>query len=183
MCETGLPEIGLSNDESILFYQEFKEKLHKQFMSKWESSILDTNVNPILRTYVTFKSMFKLESYLFNINDFYLRKCIAKFRMSSHSLKIETGRHNSPKIPLHLRTCTKCSTGEIEDEFHFLIKCPINKTIRNALYNKTSTLYCDFPVKNDYDKFIFLMKSNNISVNNWLAKAIKLMFELRDLSA
>ena len=60
--------------------------------------------------------------------------------MSSHSLKIETGRHNSPKIPLHLR---KYITGEIEDEFHFLIKCPIYETIRNTFYNKTSTLYFD----------------------------------------
>ena len=39
MCEMDLPEIGLNNAESILFYEECKEKLHKQFVRKWESSI------------------------------------------------------------------------------------------------------------------------------------------------
>ena len=51
------------------------------------------------------------------------RRCLAKFRIGSHKLKIETGRLTRPLTPLENRVCDHCFTT-IEDEFHFLMQCP-----------------------------------------------------------
>ena len=49
--------------------------------------------------------------------------------MSSHTLAIlETGRHAKPKIATEERKCRYCNLDDVEDEKHFLLKCP--------LYNK-----------------------------------------------
>jgi hypothetical protein len=42
-------------------------------------------------------------------------------RVSSHHLQIELGRYQG--IPRHQRLCQQCSSGEVEDEIHFLFKC------------------------------------------------------------
>ena len=36
---------------------------------------------------------------------------------------IELGRHNN--IPRNERKCTLCNLNDIEDEFHFVLKCPV----------------------------------------------------------
>ena len=53
-------------------YKSFKHKVHKQYMNSWNQAVNNVNLNPILRTYVTFKNDFRLEAYLFNINDYHL---------------------------------------------------------------------------------------------------------------
>ena len=47
---------------------------------------------------------------------------ITKFRFSAHSLNVETGRYDA--IARENRICTKCDLLDIEDEFHFILKCP-----------------------------------------------------------
>ena len=42
--------------------------------------------------------------------------------LSAHRLHIETGRYN--KIPRDNRLCKNFSPKKIEDEVHFLLKCP-----------------------------------------------------------
>jgi hypothetical protein len=44
-------------------------------------------------------------------------RLVCKFRLSDHSLAIETGRYK--KIPQHLRTCNKCET--LDDKNHFFL--------------------------------------------------------------
>ena len=46
---------------------------------------------------------------------------LCKIRLSAHNLDSERGRH----LGLHTsdRICTKCSTGDVENESHFLFKC------------------------------------------------------------
>ena len=63
-----------------------------------------------------------LQTYLKKPIDTCYRKYISKFRISAHSLNIETGRHQG--IDRIQRKCTKCQQQEIEDEFHFILKCP-----------------------------------------------------------
>ena len=43
------------------------------------------------------------------------------FRLSSHSLQIELGRHNN--TPINDRLCTRCDYNAVDDEEHFLIHC------------------------------------------------------------
>ena len=76
-----------------------------------------------------------MEKYL-NIKKFQRRKNLCKFRISAHNLRIETGRYEKErnesgqyiKLDRSRRACQLCNSGSVEDEFHFLFKCP--------LYNK-----------------------------------------------
>ena len=95
--------------ESDHILKTFKQKWKNIYIKKWEDDLCNF---PILRTYRLFKREFVLESYLVNIKDYNLRKCLSKFRMSSHCLEIEKGRHVKPKIPEEqTRECTVLLTG------------------------------------------------------------------------
>ena len=56
------------------------------------------------------------------------RKYLSKFRLSAHSLNIEKGRYNNTNR--RDRICTLCNSSDIEDEFHFILKCPIYNDLR-----------------------------------------------------
>ena len=56
------------------------------------------------------------------------RKALTCLRLSSHDLLIEKKRHVN--LPRHQRLCTYCDSEEIEDEFHFTLKCPFYSEIR-----------------------------------------------------
>ena len=57
---------------------------------------------------------------------------ISKFRLSSHCLAIETGRHK--KVPRDQRFCKICNSGDIEDEYHFIFKCQLYQNEREKLF-------------------------------------------------
>ena len=81
------------------------------------------NIDGILRTYLfLFKNHFQFEQYL-TIKIFDKRRCLTTFRISSHRLKIETGRFSKSLSPLENRVCDHYQSV-IEDEFHFMIQCP-----------------------------------------------------------
>ena len=69
---------------------------------------------------------------------FYLTKSIpenytsllTKFRVSAHQLRIEQGRYNGTARPD--RICEICNMNEIEDEYHFILICPMYNDIRSA---------------------------------------------------
>ncbi len=46
------------------------------------------------------------------------------FRVGAHSLSVEQGRIEMPKVPRHLRRCTFCATTAIGDERHCVFDCP-----------------------------------------------------------
>jgi len=57
--------------------------------------------------------------------------------MSSHRLKVETCRWQKPTaIPFNERKCTLCL--KLEDEFHFLLECPLYIDLRKKEVKK----YC-----------------------------------------
>ena len=51
-----------------------------------------------------------------------IQNCISRFRLYSHFLSIETGRYHNNVQTKRLRSV--CHT-DIEDEFHFILKCPM----------------------------------------------------------
>jgi hypothetical protein len=53
---------------------------------------------------------------------------------SAHSLNIETGRYKNIIRPE--RKCTNCSKGDIEDEKHFIVDCPLYENIRVKFFDK-----------------------------------------------
>ena len=67
------------------------------------------------------------------------RKALIRFRLSSHRLRVESGRWHKPQpIPFNERKCTLCNV--LEDEFHVVCKCPNYVQLRNnyiTLYVRT----------------------------------------------
>jgi hypothetical protein len=121
--------------------------------------INDTDKQPKLRTYKTFKTDYCLEPYLALNLPKKTYSNIARFRVSSHNLKIETGRHETPKIPLEERQCDKCDSGEIEDELHSLLICRKNLSARLKLLDKVNEIIPSFMDLNNNEKFKLIMSS------------------------
>ena len=82
---------------------------------------------------------------------------IARFRTSSHSLKIETGRHYKPIIPAPNRICEKCTLDFVEDEIHCLIVCPGNEQHRVNLFLNATKIINNFLSLDDITKFTAIM--------------------------
>ena len=105
--------------------------MYNNFTEKWKTDLMDF---PILRKYRLFKQNFIMEKYLLVVRDFKIRKCLTQLRLSSHKLRIETGRHCKPKLLEYDRICQYCGLNEIEDECHFLLQCPYYTEERIQLF-------------------------------------------------
>ena len=124
-----------------------RNKLHEIFLDLWDSS---RHNNRKLGFFNSVKDSFGEEEYL-SLCNYKERSCLAKFRMSSHVLAIETGRHISSrknKFPSIVdRCCRLCCDIDnltllcelptitapiIEDENHLLLDCPAYDTIRGG---------------------------------------------------
>ena len=108
----------------------FKLNVHlkSKFISNWKESISpsdqDHNIKGNkLRTFGRFKYNSVYEPYLDIVCNRYERSDLTKLRISAHKLAIETGRHARPFIPINMRKCLFCDSGEVEVEFHFLLNC------------------------------------------------------------
>jgi hypothetical protein len=58
---------------------------------------------------------------------------IDRIRVSAHTLRIETSRHGRNRILRTQRTCPICQicgTSDIEDDYHFILKCNAYQTLR-----------------------------------------------------
>jgi hypothetical protein len=105
----------------------YKNILNKDYEEIFDNKLKSIDNNSKLFLFKAFKSKNKSEFYL-KYPDFEIRRLICKFRLSDHSLAIETGRYK--KIPRHLRTCNKCET--LDDENHFFLNCKLNEHLRKA---------------------------------------------------
>jgi len=79
-------------------------------------------------TYQYLIDNFTLQYYLVKCLPTRYRKYITNICLSSHNLAIETGRYNSVRD--RNRLCFICPL-EIEEEFHFVLKCPLYIDLRN----------------------------------------------------
>ena len=57
------------------------------------------------------------------------RVIITKWRLSSHNIKIETGRYTTPSTPREDRVCSKCPSS-VEDEHHVVFQCPLYRRVQ-----------------------------------------------------
>ena len=88
--DPNLSNLSIVNTQTVNSYTQW---IHKQWMDDFRVQLSDTSKNPILRTYNLYKHELSLETYLDNINDYKYRNILSKFRLSSHCLNIEQGRH------------------------------------------------------------------------------------------
>ena len=130
---------------------------------KWVEELAS---KPKLRTYVTYKTEFGLESYISSNMSRQRRSLMAQFRLGILPITFETGRFIN--IPLQDRKCTICDLNEVEVVKHFLCICPVYNNIRSTRYTKANTISSEFSTLNMSERFIFLMKYVWRDVSNFI---------------
>ena len=92
------------------------------------------------------------------IGYFYLKhmSTLARFSMSSHTLAIKIGRHAKPKIAKEEKKCRNCNLDDVEDEEHFLLKCPLYSEERLSLFN---SVVLNLSALSQGDVFVYLLSS------------------------
>ena len=138
------------------------------------SQCIITSVNDShkLTLYRRYKKDIKSEHYLSSIRDAKYKIALSKFRLSSHSLLIETGRYTG--IPTEERLCNFCNMRKIEDEFHFLLVCPHYIELRRKYLKR---YFCTWPTLNKFDQL--LSTSSKKTLTN-LSKYIYYAFKKRN---
>ena len=91
---------------------------------------------------------------------------------------IEKGRHYHPKIPPEQRLCKLCSLNEVEDEFHFMLKCTFYKDLRSKMMSDIAEIY-DIDDITDKERFILLMGSIDYDSILPVIQFVKSAFESR----
>ena len=152
-----------------MFLSIFKQRIkdnHLQLLSN------DLETSSRARTYKLIFN-FTYQPYLDIIKSEKLRTDLNRFRLSSHRLKVESGRwHKQEKIPYNERKCHVCSC--LEDEFHFLFECPLYSDIRKLYIKK---YFWRHP---NMIKFVELLTSENENTIKKLALFIHKSFEERN---
>ena len=169
--QTGFTDVWLfpesvNNDH---FIPLFKNRLRDQYITNWDVSV--TSCSSMI-LYKELKPVFERSSYLDIVDNKKHRNIIAKLRLSSHKLSIETGRHQN--IDRDQRKCILCNLNDIEDEFHFVLKCPYYNDVRNALIPKY------YRIRPNMFKFIKLLNSSNKTVLRKLAMYCLTCFKIRE---
>ena len=116
-----------------------------------------------------YKNDFVYENYINIVKSEKYRKELTRFRLSSHSLYIETGRYEN--IGRENRICTMCSQNVVESEFHFLLCCTAYSALRTK-YN----IKCNWP---SHSLFKSVMSNRNERYINNLAKYVYFAMKLR----
>ena len=128
MNERNIKEIDISNsDISHKLKDNIKSDLLRRVKLYFEGKKL--------RTYALYKHVIKYEPYLNLIKNTKNRIMLSKFRLSSHDLEIERGRYGNKSVRTEERYCKFCksyNTLMVEDEFHFITRCPQDNIIRTA---------------------------------------------------
>ena len=82
------------------------------------------------------KTKFGMQRYVQLVESFQSRRTWAKLRGSASCLAIETGRYQQPPIEPDKRYCPLCRDMgllEVEDEQHFLERCPVLQEARQPM--------------------------------------------------
>ena len=142
-------------------FNHIRQRIIDTYQQSWYSEI---NNSSRLESYSIFKHTFELEKYLtLNIDQKY-KIALTRFRTSSHSLSIETGRYDD--TAREQRICQSCNMNKVESEFHFLLVCPKYRELRQKFFKP---YFCHWPTLN---KFENILSTKNVKAITCLAKFI-----------
>ena len=142
-------------------FQSIRQRIIDVYQQSWYAEINNSNR---LQSYSIFKHNFELEKYLTSNIEQKYKVALTRFRTSSHSLQIETGRYEN--LPREQRICQMCNMKKIEDEFHFLLVCPYYRDLRQKYFKP---YFCHWPT---LKKFETILSLQNVNALNGLAKFI-----------
>lgn len=175
---TYVTKFNLSNqDLYVLQKGKVSSICQDNYDRRWGDDIRDS---PKAVSYGIFKNTVSLEKYLYQIRNTKYRIALSRFRLSNHNLLIEKGRHMRPRLDRNERKCFLCK-DVVEDEKHFITKCPLYSKERNFLYQSLEKSSIHFnSLTTDEQKFIFIMTNEDTNVMNDLSKYICNSFLIRD---
>ena len=166
--EHGLEFIWNQQFETEIPFSIIKQRIHDMYYQKWYAEI---NNSSRLMSYCIFKHEFALEKYLsLQIENKY-KVALTRFRTSSHDLFIESRRYD--RTDRNLRICKSCNMSKIEDEFHFLLVCPMYRELRRK-YLKA--YFCHWPTLHKFD---ILLSSTSFKTVLNLSKFIYYAMKIR----
>ena len=108
------------------------------------------------------------------MNNFNNRRILTRFRLSNHSLRIETGRHerklNTVSGKLELlprceRLCQHCSHYLIENELHFVLECTLYNSPRLELLDNLFQKFPNLRNINLENLLICIMSNEDLDFN------------------
>ena len=157
--------------------RKIKIRCHDNYDRYWHSKIMES---PKAISYSKFKQNVSLEKYLCKVKNIRHKISLTRLRLSNHCLLIETGRHLRPKLERQQRKCFICK-DEIENELHFVTKCPLYSSERKKLYKSLEYNSRFFlSLNTDEKKFIFIMTNEDETVMANLAKFTYNSMEIRE---
>lgn len=125
--------------------------------------------------YSRYKHDFNFEKYLDSIAEKKFKISLTKFRLSSHDLAVERGRFVN--IPRSERICKYCHSKMIENEYHFLLVCPLYTELRRK-YLKP--YYCRWPTLNKFDDLMSKKTTQAVlNLSKYLYFAMKLRHSIQ----
>ena len=156
----GLQE--LSSTTKIYRFKRLSKKLiFQHYVNLWQIQKNKHSVGK-LDNYFNLKTNFGMEKYLSVLQNFEHRRNVARLRLSAHRLQIERGRYQG--VLRHDRICLRCTSGEVDDEKHFLFSCSCNSDMRTSLYNTIKLSCLNFNSLSTNNKFIWLLNNENIEI-------------------
>ena len=161
LCDLGMHDLWVHQNRNTIRIEPIKQRIIDQFKQLWHTQI---NNSQRLKSYCRFKNTFELETYLDKIQIKKYRISLTKFRLSSHDLEVEKGRFLN--IDRENRKCKLCNTNKIENEYHFLLVCPLYNDIRKKYFKR---YFCSWPTLHKFDT---LMQYTNTAQLLKLAKYI-----------
>ena len=121
----GLSYLNVLPDASGVNLNIVISRIYDSYLQSW---FADLDTYSKLDCYRSFKQCFIYEKYLTFIENKNHRIALTRFRCSSHKLLIEVGRHRN--LERDERKCTFCKCNTIENEYHFLLVCPLYRDLR-----------------------------------------------------
>ena len=156
----------MSNNQDSL-KQLCKTRSRELYIQEWQ---LAKDHCPKLDLYNKFKTVFRAELYLNAITNYKVRVSLTRLRITAHNLAIETGRYDGRER--QERICNKCDLNEVEDEYHFVMKCTLYRDFRHIYINEY------FIVNPSIDKFVALLSSTNKNVIQQLGRFVNIALKL-----
>ena len=116
------------------FISVLKQRLIDIFIQNWRARLEGSRRTNVCKSF----AVFQLQPYLDKVSISKFRHALRILHVSSHRLKVESGRWVKPiPTPFNERKCAHCSV--LEDEFHFVLMCPVYLDLRKKYISK---YYC-----------------------------------------
>ena len=133
-------------------------KLKDIFIQQWKAKCDNCSKG----NYSLFKPNFGFEHYLDDLPQCF-RISLTKLRTSNHKLPVEKGRYCH--LPRDERCCTLCNTGQMGDEFHFLLECqcPLLNDLRMRYIPRYYSTHPNFFKYSELLKLVKRKKTLNLS--------------------